>query len=369
MAKKFISTDRLDFYDKKIKAWAKGLFATADTKNTAGSGNDTTKLYLIGAKTQSSAGARTFSNSNCYMSGGMLYVGDLPAAVSQYSVISKENAATTATAGKWIRVGVGKYGGAQGFQGTVSLTRTYYQNASENYSFYISVVFKASNSNNVIVRLLSKNYTSTVLIDKVRLTSAAYNGTFYIDFHIKTNSGNDVWVLCGGEIERSTEYNAAALALVYEYEISGMPVALDAAADMETVKTDIEELKKKSNMRGRVTVSDCTGGSCSAAAFLSSGNAMYETYMPNGMTTKYLHIAIYGTGTLKSGSGITTGSYSLANSKLLIGGGEISMSGTMTVSGTSTTKTFSYNFTRTINANVYSAIQNLDVNELHLQIL
>lgn len=50
-------------------------YATSDTKNTAGSTNDTTsKLYLIGATSQA-ANPQTYSNSSCYISGSKLYSG------------------------------------------------------------------------------------------------------------------------------------------------------------------------------------------------------------------------------------------------------------------------------------------------------
>ena len=42
-------------------------------KNTAGSSDSTSKLYLVGAGSQSSTGVQTYSNSNVYMSGGTLY--------------------------------------------------------------------------------------------------------------------------------------------------------------------------------------------------------------------------------------------------------------------------------------------------------
>ena len=45
----------------------------SDTKNTAGSSDSTSKLYLVGAGSQSSTGVQTYSNSNVYMSGGTLY--------------------------------------------------------------------------------------------------------------------------------------------------------------------------------------------------------------------------------------------------------------------------------------------------------
>ena len=50
-----------------------GKLSEADTKNTAGSSNSTSKLYLVGAGSQSSTGVQTYSNSNVYMSGGTLY--------------------------------------------------------------------------------------------------------------------------------------------------------------------------------------------------------------------------------------------------------------------------------------------------------
>ena len=48
---------------------------TADTKNTAGSNQDTAKLYLVGAKSQTtgSNGVQTYSNSNLYATNGNLY--------------------------------------------------------------------------------------------------------------------------------------------------------------------------------------------------------------------------------------------------------------------------------------------------------
>ena len=47
-----------------------------DTKNTAGSTNDTSKLYLVGAKSQA-ANPQTYSNSSVYMTGGTLYANAL----------------------------------------------------------------------------------------------------------------------------------------------------------------------------------------------------------------------------------------------------------------------------------------------------
>lgn len=44
-----------------------------DTKDTAGSSNSTSKLYLVGATSQSSAGVTTYSNANVYATNGTLY--------------------------------------------------------------------------------------------------------------------------------------------------------------------------------------------------------------------------------------------------------------------------------------------------------
>lgn len=48
-----------------------------DTKNTAGSSDSTSKLYLVGATSQSSAGVTTYSNANVYATNGTLYSTDL----------------------------------------------------------------------------------------------------------------------------------------------------------------------------------------------------------------------------------------------------------------------------------------------------
>nr|DAD76600.1 MAG TPA: collagen alpha 1(VIII) chain protein [Siphoviridae sp. ctOkv13] len=50
-----------------------------DTKNTAGSSNSTSKLYLVGATSQSSAGVTTYSNANVYATNGTLYSTNLTA--------------------------------------------------------------------------------------------------------------------------------------------------------------------------------------------------------------------------------------------------------------------------------------------------
>ena len=50
-----------------------------DTKDTAGSSNSTSKLYLVGATSQSSAGVTTYSNANVYATNGTLYSTNLTA--------------------------------------------------------------------------------------------------------------------------------------------------------------------------------------------------------------------------------------------------------------------------------------------------
>ena len=46
------------------------------TNNTAGATNDTSKLFLVGAKSQA-ANPQTYSNSNVYMSNGTLTANSL----------------------------------------------------------------------------------------------------------------------------------------------------------------------------------------------------------------------------------------------------------------------------------------------------
>lgn len=48
-------------------------------KDTAGSSNSTSKLYLVGATSQSSAGVTTYSNANVYATNGTLYSTNLTA--------------------------------------------------------------------------------------------------------------------------------------------------------------------------------------------------------------------------------------------------------------------------------------------------
>lgn len=54
----------------------KGNYSTTDTKNTAGSTNTTSKLYLIGATSQS-ANPQTYSNASVYTTGGTLVAGGI----------------------------------------------------------------------------------------------------------------------------------------------------------------------------------------------------------------------------------------------------------------------------------------------------
>lgn len=47
--------------------------SSTDTKNTAGSSNSTSKLFLVGAASQSSVGVTTYSHANVYATNGSLY--------------------------------------------------------------------------------------------------------------------------------------------------------------------------------------------------------------------------------------------------------------------------------------------------------
>lgn len=53
--------------------------SSTDTKNTAGSSNSTSKLFLVGATSQSSAGVVTYSNAHIYATNGALYTNNLTA--------------------------------------------------------------------------------------------------------------------------------------------------------------------------------------------------------------------------------------------------------------------------------------------------
>lgn len=63
-------TDQIQFIDGNGNVLV--TITTTDTKNTAGSTNSTSKLYLIGAQSQG-ANPQTYSNSTVYTKGGELY--------------------------------------------------------------------------------------------------------------------------------------------------------------------------------------------------------------------------------------------------------------------------------------------------------
>ena len=60
-----------------------------NTRNTAGSSNSTSKLYLVGGTSQSSTGVTTYSNSSVYMQEGVLYADKIH--VSQITMTSEAN--------------------------------------------------------------------------------------------------------------------------------------------------------------------------------------------------------------------------------------------------------------------------------------
>lgn len=53
------------------------LPSSTDTKNTAGSSNSTSKLFLVGTTSQSSTGVTSYSNSSVYTEAGQLYTKSL----------------------------------------------------------------------------------------------------------------------------------------------------------------------------------------------------------------------------------------------------------------------------------------------------
>ena len=59
---KIITEDNINYY-----------VSSTDTKNTTGTSNSTSKLYLVGGTTQSSTGVVTYSNSSVYTQSGKLY--------------------------------------------------------------------------------------------------------------------------------------------------------------------------------------------------------------------------------------------------------------------------------------------------------
>ena len=67
-----------------------------DTKNTAGSTNTTDKIYLVGAKEQGD-NPQTYSNVNCYASGGKLYSNGSEVLTSHQDITGKADKVTSAT--------------------------------------------------------------------------------------------------------------------------------------------------------------------------------------------------------------------------------------------------------------------------------
>ena len=84
----------------KVLTSADGVsFDDTDTLNTAGSGNTSDKIYLVGAKSQNANGVQTYSNSSCYASGGYLYSGGSKVLTSHqtlYSLTIKGNGTNAA---------------------------------------------------------------------------------------------------------------------------------------------------------------------------------------------------------------------------------------------------------------------------------
>lgn len=103
-----------------IETWISGkgyITSYTDTKNTTGADNTTSKIFLVGptAQTTSNGSARTYSNSNCYASGGYLYSGGLQVLTSHqtlYNLVINNSAGTAQITYK------------PGTSGTYSLTLT-----------------------------------------------------------------------------------------------------------------------------------------------------------------------------------------------------------------------------------------------------
>jgi hypothetical protein len=66
---------------------SKVLTSYTNTLNTAGASNSTSKLYLIGATSQND-GIQTYSNSSCYVSGGYLYSNGVQVNMGAYLPLS-----------------------------------------------------------------------------------------------------------------------------------------------------------------------------------------------------------------------------------------------------------------------------------------
>lgn len=71
-------------------------FVSADTKNTAGSTNSTSKLFLVGATSQAS-NPQTYSNENCYALGGYLYSNGSKVLTAHPTITTSADTTTTAS--------------------------------------------------------------------------------------------------------------------------------------------------------------------------------------------------------------------------------------------------------------------------------
>lgn len=80
---------------KKIKDSNGIIYDIIDTKNTAGSTDSDSKLYLIGA-TEQTASSQTYSNDKCYISGNYLYSNDKKV-ITEVSTSSGTNINTVGT--------------------------------------------------------------------------------------------------------------------------------------------------------------------------------------------------------------------------------------------------------------------------------
>mgnify|MGYP003338023664 CR=1 FL=1 len=76
--------------------WA--TVSTTDTKNTAGTTNSTSKLFLAGATTQA-ANPQTYSNSNVYATNGTLHASTME---GKCTIIAGSSAPTNTTHDFWI---------------------------------------------------------------------------------------------------------------------------------------------------------------------------------------------------------------------------------------------------------------------------
>ena len=78
-----------------------------DTKNTAGSSNSTSKLYLVGATSQSSTGVTTYSNADVYATNGSLFTTYLNASGN----VASNNYYDSSGVSQWLKFKGNTYGG------------------------------------------------------------------------------------------------------------------------------------------------------------------------------------------------------------------------------------------------------------------